>query len=88
MLIIFDDKNIKKKKNALFKNNQLFNSNVGVYSIKWNVVFQWAHLILDWNYGLNYFFYFYFFNLYFVLHSQHCSLLFIFYVEGSFFSCF
>lgn len=61
MLIIFDDKNIKKKKTALFKNNQLFNSNVGVYSIKWNVVFQWAHLILDWNYGLNYFFSFLFF---------------------------
>lgn len=47
---------ILKRKNVLFKNNQLFNSNAGVYSIKWNVVFQWAHLILDWNYGLNYFF--------------------------------
>lgn len=33
MLIIFDDKDIKRKKTMLFKNNHLFNNSMGGYSI-------------------------------------------------------
>lgn len=60
MVIIFDDKDIERKK-KLFKNNQFLNSFVGGCSIKWNVVFQWAHLVLDWNYEFNFFFSFHIF---------------------------
>lgn len=84
MVIIFDDKDIERKK-KLFKNNQFLNSFVGGCSIKWNVVFQWACLVLDWNYEFNFFFHSTFFSSIFCspfLALQWCLLLFIFYVEG------